>query len=596
MTAATQVVAFGGTTCAVIQGGTARCWGVGADGQLGNGTTSGSPTPVTVQGISSATQLTAGGHHSCALVASGGVRCWGANDWWQLGNGTTTPSLMPVPVSGISSATQMAGGGRHTCARLTGGTVSCWGADDWSQLGPDHTTTWSGTPLGVTGITTAAQVGSGSDHSCAVLSGGGVTCWGFRLWTSSASGYGLVGVNGITTATQVASGQLHECAVLSGGSVMCWGSNSWGQLGNPVSVGGTSSAPLTVGGIGTATQVAAGSTHSCALLSGGSVQCWGQGFLGELGDGTHSGGTTPRTVAGITTATQIATGAHHSCALLATGKVMCWGQNLDGQLGDGTTDDSPTPVTVSGITGRVAPGAPTGVAADAGDGGATVSWTAPADDGGAPVTAFTVRANPGGRRCEWTSGPLTCTVTGLANGTTYTFTVAATNSTGTGPDSAPSSAVLPTAPQGGPAGNGGVPPPASPIAVNTSVGDASAQMQALLENQLVPPLRAIRIGALLKSRAFRLRFQAPAAGTAVVRWFQVPARASVANHKAEPVLVAVGRRTFRAAGTNTITLTLTVAGKRLLKRAKRLTLSARGTFAPTRGAAVSASRTFTLES
>jgi len=90
------------------------------------------------------------------------------------------------------------------------------------------------------------------------------------------------------------------------------------------------------------------------------------------------------------------------------------------------------------------PGAPTGVAAGGGDTQATVSWTAPADDGGSTITGYTVTSSPGALTATWTSGPLQATVTGLTNGTSYTFTVTATNAVGTGPASSPSNAVTPS--------------------------------------------------------------------------------------------------------------------------------------------------------
>lgn len=102
-------------------------------------------------------------------------------------------------------------------------------------------------------------------------------------------------------------------------------------------------------------------------------------------------------------------------------------------------------VTPSGSQATV-PGAPTGVAATAGDASATVSWSAPASDGGSPITGYTVTSSPGGKTCTWTTGPLSCTVTGLTNGTAYTFRVRATNGVGDGALSAASNSVTPTAP------------------------------------------------------------------------------------------------------------------------------------------------------
>ena len=89
------------------------------------------------------------------------------------------------------------------------------------------------------------------------------------------------------------------------------------------------------------------------------------------------------------------------------------------------------------------PGAPTGVTATAGNAQAKVSFTAPSN-GGSPITFYTVTSSPGGITKSGISSPIT--VTGLTNGTAYTFTVKATNGVGTGPASSASNSVTPIAP------------------------------------------------------------------------------------------------------------------------------------------------------
>jgi hypothetical protein len=122
----------------------------------------------------------------------------------------------------------------------------------------------------------------------------------------------------------------------------------------------------------------------------------------------------------------------------------------------GATDYADFPVTFG--TPKTAPSAPTGVHATAGNQKATVSWTAPSDDGGAAITGYTVTSSPGGKTCT-TSGALTCDVTGLDNFTPYTFTVTATNAVPlTSAASSPSSSVTPL--------------PAPPTITNATPGDA----------------------------------------------------------------------------------------------------------------------------
>jgi hypothetical protein len=108
-------------------------------------------------------------------------------------------------------------------------------------------------------------------------------------------------------------------------------------------------------------------------------------------------------------------------------------------FGGGPNSLPSTPVTPSTV-----PGAPTGVSAVAGLGSATISWSVPVNNGGAPITGYTATALPGGKSCS-TSGT-SCTVQGLTPGQVYKFTVTATNGTGTGPASDPPASVTPFGP------------------------------------------------------------------------------------------------------------------------------------------------------
>jgi alpha-tubulin suppressor-like RCC1 family protein len=346
--------------CAVVTDGTARCWGQGTDGQLGDGTTTDSSTPVTVAGITTATAITAGNGFSCALLASGAVRCWGSNTSGQLGDGTTTDSSTPVTVTGITTATSISASRSHTCARLTDGSVACWGRNFFGQLG-DGTDTDSPTPVTVTGITTATSVTTGSAHTCARLGDGTVRCWGGNYYGQLGDGTMTdsptpVTVAGLTAVTSIAAGVFHTCARLDDASLRCWGHNSTGQLGDgtvswvTTPEGGTitwASVPVEVPGITSATSVAAGAFHTCARLADATLRCWGDGEYGELGDGSGLPSLAPVTVTGITTATSIVANRYQTCASLAEGSLRCWGQNGWGQLGDGTTTDSFTPVAVN---------------------------------------------------------------------------------------------------------------------------------------------------------------------------------------------------------------------------------------------------------
>jgi alpha-tubulin suppressor-like RCC1 family protein len=345
-------------TCALISDGTAKCWGVNGNGALGNGSLVDSTTPVAVTAGSDlpgtgATEIVAGVSRTCALVSDGTAKCWGINSLGQLGNGTTSNSPTPVVVSGLTGATTIANGNAHTCALISDGTARCWGANTYGRLG-DGTTTSSTTPVVVSGLSGAIAVAAGTYHTCALISDGTARCWGYNgdgelgngTWTDSTT---PVVVSGLTGAIAIAAGDQHTCGLMSDGTAKCWGINVKGQLGNGTMTG--SNTPVAVSGLTGAIAIAAEALHTCALMSDGTAKCWGWNSNGQLGNGTMTDSTTPGMVSGLTGAIAIAAGSFHTCSLMSDGTAKCWGANSNGQLGNGTMTDSSTPVVVSGLFG-----------------------------------------------------------------------------------------------------------------------------------------------------------------------------------------------------------------------------------------------------
>lgn len=319
---ATQVTAGGGHTCALLFSGEVDCWGSQTFGQLGDGTNTGNAeTPVPVTGLSEATQVSAGGSHTCALLSSGHLKCWGSGRLGQNGNGAHGGfSVTPVAVIDIGEAIQVSAGDSNACAVLSSGHVECWGQAAGGELGDGNTT----------GPSKCQVPGAGKEEETLE-----VACSGTPLE-----------VTGISTATQVSVGGNHSCALLSSGQVECWG---FGDLGNGATSG--SDTPVPVSGISTATEVSAGAgrNYTCALLSSGQVECWGrENAAGELGNGTKTESDVPSKVTGITDATQVSAGFGHTCARLSSGHAECWGEGTFGQLGNGATKNKNVPVEVAG--------------------------------------------------------------------------------------------------------------------------------------------------------------------------------------------------------------------------------------------------------
>jgi alpha-tubulin suppressor-like RCC1 family protein len=306
------------TTCYISGEGNLKCWGNNNKGQLGLGDTDtrgdgsgemGSNLPNVNLGTGrTAIGVSTGSGHTCALLDNGAVKCWGYNHKGQLGIGSTTDSLTPAAVNLGSgrTATLIAVGEMTSCAKLDNGDLKCWGSSNSSMLG-FYSSSDSTTP--------AAAIDFGTGR----------------------------------TAASVELGKEHGCAILDNGAVMCWARGAGGRLGN----GSTSncSTPCTIGlGTGrTATAIASGIYHNCAIMDNSSVKCWGVGFNGRLGSGNtdhlgdasgEMGDNLPEIDLGTgRTAIAIAAGAEHNCAILDNGSVKCWGQGDFGRLGYGNTND-----------------------------------------------------------------------------------------------------------------------------------------------------------------------------------------------------------------------------------------------------------------
>jgi len=345
--------------CALLVTGRVECWGDNGAGELGNGGNEDySNTPVLVRTVADAKSAFALNSISCAILVTGRVYCWGGGGGsGGVGNGANESSHVPVAVRGITDATSLSGGLYSTCALLTTGGVDCWGENQYGQLGNGGNEAYSYVPVAVSGMTDAKRLFGAGYPYCAVLATGGLDCWGNGVGTTGDGTGGVesdvpVAISGITDAKSIAFADngSTKCALLTTGGVDCWGSNSDGLLGNGANAA-VSAAAVRVGGLTNVVSIASGNGTFCVLHTTGGVSCWGDGALGELGNGsTTTSSLVPVATKGLSDAVGITGGDDGFCTLLRTGGVDCWGLNFTQRpRGPGNAQYSIVPVPVAGL-------------------------------------------------------------------------------------------------------------------------------------------------------------------------------------------------------------------------------------------------------
>ena len=340
-------------TCAIAVNDTIWCWGDNSFSQLGSSDFLEDLSLVPVQtaalpGSRIAERIVAGANHTCVLATDGTVWCWGQNGNGNLGDGSFSTQGDPRQALLGTTAVMIAAGGSTTCAALSNNTLKCWGKGNSGQIGNNLSLLSNATPVDTPVSFTVAHLEIGSTHSCAISTIGVAWCWGEftngRLGTTAMSN----ALNPTATAllggvaSEVAAGGTHTCVLLTNGTVTCFGYNDMGQLGQtPTQPASSNSTPTVVTLAATATHVSVGKQFTCALLSTAAVRCFGDNASGQLGSGSSgSARNTPNEVTELTgTVVDVVAGAGHACAVMSTGEVRCWGFNDSGQLGIGTNSN-----------------------------------------------------------------------------------------------------------------------------------------------------------------------------------------------------------------------------------------------------------------
>ncbi|MCH1591810.1 MAG: hypothetical protein L7R66_02330, partial [Candidatus Thalassarchaeaceae archaeon] len=337
----TTMTSGGDHLCTILDDSTLQCWGDNAFGQLGDGTTTDRLT-MTIVGLDAArtaTSISAGKDHTCSILDNGELQCWGRNNHGQLGDGTSAHSSSPVGVSLSGVPVQLSSGDWHTCSIQDDASLQCWGRNNHGQLG-DGTNTDSSTPVSVSlpGEKVLA-VSTGANHTCAITNSWTLKCWGSNDngqlgvgTTSPSNSPSTVTVGGNTVA--VSAGGSHTCALLEGNNVKCWGSNTNGQLGD----GGTNQqndASIVGVSLTGATAIDTGRGHSCAVDTNKALHCWGGSSKGQVGDGSTSQQITSPSEISLGQnlgALSVSLGSSYTCIVGSNDLPRCWGGHGSGAL------------------------------------------------------------------------------------------------------------------------------------------------------------------------------------------------------------------------------------------------------------------------
>lgn len=305
-------------------------------------------------------KITGSSRTTCALSDAGAVSCWGENVLGALGNGNTTDTHVAQPVVGLSSGVvDIAVGESFGCAVRVNGNVACWGRNSSGQVTPGSGDSDAHpVPADVPGISGAVAVAAAYSAVCVVLADGTARCWGHDGYgqmgddgPTGSTTHPIVQVQGVSGIKEIDAANFGFCALLTDGTVSCWGMNWEGQLGRlPAGFGSHSSKPELVAGINGATQLVGGDS-ACALIGVDStVRCWGDNFYYGAGDPAAPDViTTPVAVPGLAGVVSLAGSSNSKCVWLVDKTVKCWGYNLHHQLSPENGDvGPPRTVTFSG--------------------------------------------------------------------------------------------------------------------------------------------------------------------------------------------------------------------------------------------------------
>ncbi|WP_337100504.1 Ig-like domain-containing protein [Paenibacillus sp. YIM B09110] len=311
------------------------------------------------------TQISGGNQFTVALKADGSVWAWGYNAEGELGNGTFTNSPTPTKVLNLNDVVAVATGDKHALALKRDGTVWAWGDNDYGLAGMQNWNAHVSVPVQINTLSDITSISAASSHSLALKSDGTVWTWGLNQNGSTK----LTSVLGLSDAVTITAGAKHNLAIKKDGTVFAWGDNTYGQshsvnLTNAKDISASEYYSVVLKDDGTiwiwgrykvfpwqlkykngnvfkdVHSISSSGSYGLAMKEDGTV--WTFPFDSDIQD--------PEMVSGIYQAIGINAGSDHILALKSDGTVWGWGANVYGQLGDGTLTNSFNPTLALGTT------------------------------------------------------------------------------------------------------------------------------------------------------------------------------------------------------------------------------------------------------
>ncbi|HUO71659.1 MAG TPA: hypothetical protein VMU39_12870 [Solirubrobacteraceae bacterium] len=363
-----RIGAGGFSGYALLGDGHVWAWGDGIEGQIGrDGARSIRTTPVEVRGIGGVVAIAGGANTAYALRRGGSVWAWGDDSESELGDAGDGWRPRPVRVRVPGQVVAIAGGMFAAYALRRDGTVWSWGENAVGQLGISVAHAASGRPVRVDRLGRVIAIAAGSGDGYALRADGTVWAWGEDslgqlgsggCTATQAAGRGgsrcpapgvPIQVRGLGGVTAIAVGANTAYALRRDGTVWAWGDNSFGALGAGRRILFVQR-PVRVAGLANVTAIGAGASTAYAVMRDGSVEAWGRGADGELGNGRFADRGLPTRVHGVAGAVQVAAGGAMGYALDRSGRLWAWGSGSYGQLGNGLRLTLARPTLVLGLS------------------------------------------------------------------------------------------------------------------------------------------------------------------------------------------------------------------------------------------------------